>query len=254
MVMCQTSAVVCPDLLGCIPGVCPDFEIKRHDTYPSFVVAVSDCEGPLDLEDTVLEVSMWAKGKLKRNITASDEYFALANDIGFQQSLVGDIILMDRARGPEMMLVTGHDETNKLIHVQRAYHGTSASAYKKGTALKLFRTLNSVGSTNMVRETVEQLDGTTEETLTESQLIYAFNSNDTCLPGCYWMEFKLLKMDVSGSMWINSLSIVPTFTSVTPSQNGCYLGNNVVSERRFPVNAEGFLIKINDSPTSEVLF
>ena len=68
------SGAACPDKFGCIPGVCPDFTIKRHDTKPPFKVSVEDCDGPLDLADgtnavvdpnLILEVNIWAKGRLK---------------------------------------------------------------------------------------------------------------------------------------------------------------------------------------------
>lgn len=244
--------VYCPAEDGCQPGVCPDFEIKRHDTRPPFVVTVDDCDGPLDLTDTVVEVSMWAKAKLKKAVSDSDTYFALADNVGFQQSMVGDIIVMDRVRAPEHMLVIGHDEVNKFVQVQRGYNGTAVSAYKRGTKLRIFRVLNAVGDTSMVEEDVEQVDGTTTTEQVESRLIYNWLPNDTCLPGCYWLEFKLLKMVTSG-LWVGIDSIVPTFTSVTPSQAGCDMGTGVEWVRRFPADGEAFLIKIVDSPTSETL-
>jgi hypothetical protein len=105
----SSTSSSCPDKFGCLPGVCPDLTIKRHDTKPPFRVSVADCDGPLDLQDEslVLEVNMWAKGRLKAAITDSDTYFALADNIGFEQIMVGDVIVCDRARLPEHMLVIG---------------------------------------------------------------------------------------------------------------------------------------------------
>lgn len=235
----------CVDKFGCCvegTGPCPDFEIKRYDTKPDFVLSVSDCDGPLDLDSTVVEVSMWAKAKLKKAITSSDTSFALSGDIGFEQSLVGDIILMDRARSPEMMLVVGHDEDNKLVIVQRGYHGTNKSAYARSTNIKMFRVLNGVGEPVTVRDTITKDDNTEETVVTDSQLVYSWGGNDTCLPGCYYFEFKLLKMSAE------ELSS----PSTTASIDQCSLGYGVEWVRRFPVNGS-YLVKIIDSPTFEGL-
>lgn len=244
----------CPSRDGCPQNVCPDFEIKRHDTQPPFKITVSDCDGPLDLTGCIVEVSMWAKAKLKKPLAVTDTYFALCDCIGFEQSLVGDIIVMNQARGPEQMLVTGHDEVNKFIHVQRGYNGTLPRVYKRGTGLKIFRVLNAVGETNMVHQDIEEVDGTVSyNQLVESQILYPWQPNDTCLAGCYWLEFKLLKMITAGMWYLADNPVVPTFTSVTPAQAGCDLGAGVEWVRRFPINGEAFLIRVNDSPTSEGL-
>ena len=103
--VCCAQQTVCPDEFGCPIGRCFDFEIKRFDTQPSYFVSVSDCNGPLDLTGTIAEVSMWAIAKLKKSITTSDTYFGLADNIGFQQININDIIVMDRVRNPEQMLV-----------------------------------------------------------------------------------------------------------------------------------------------------
>lgn len=253
---CQQTSSGCPDKFGCPPGVCPDFTIRRHDTRPSFKVAVADCDGPLDLtdENLILEVNMWAKAKFKRAVAADDTYFGLADEIGFEQVMVGDIIIVERARLPEHMLVIAFDETNKLIQVQRGYNGTTASAWKKGQAIRIFRTLNASGEIESVYEDVIQEDGTTEEELVETYLVFEWDANTTCLPGCYWLEFKLLQMaaedeDVSAL----AVSVTPSFTPSTFSAAtfGCSLGAGVEWARRFPVSGEGFLIKIVDSPTAE---
>ncbi len=137
---CETQGSSgCVDKFGCPPDMCPDFVIKRHDTKPPFRVSVEDCDGALDLTDDtlVLEINMWARGKLKAAITNTDTFFALADNIGFCQAMVGDIIVMERVRSPEHMLVTGFDENNKLIRVQRGYNGTSAVAWLNSASIGL---------------------------------------------------------------------------------------------------------------------
>ncbi|WP_248532327.1 hypothetical protein, partial [Erwinia amylovora] len=46
----------------------------------------------------------------------------------------------------------------------------------------------------MVYQDVIQVDGTTKNELTDSFIVYEWGPNDTCLAGCYFIEFKLLKM------------------------------------------------------------
>jgi len=254
---CSSQNTNCVDKYGCPSGVCPDFIIKRYDTKPSFKVNVQDCDGPLDLTDLVLEASMWAKAKLKKAITADDEYFSLADNIGFEQVMVGDIIVMDRARLPEQMLVTAFDETNKLIKIDRGYHGTPVSAWSKGTPLRIMKFMGTTSETEMLYQDILQLDGTTaEDQLVNSFLIYNWQAGDTCLPGCYYLEFKLLKMtsdDLSLSVLeIDEDTISFTDPNLTPADFGCALGGGVEWVRRFPEDSEGFLIKIVDSPTSEL--
>ncbi len=251
-----TTASNCPDKSGCPADMCPDFLIKRHDTVPSFKVSVDDCDGPLDLSDPnyVLEVNMWAKGKLKTAINESDTYFSLADNIGFEQIMVGDIIILDRARLTEYMLVNAFDETNSLVQVQRAYSGTQASSWKKGTALRIFRIMGAIGSIEISLENILQVDGTTAtDQVVDTSLVYAWDSKDTCLSGCYWLEFKLLKMATVDQLRIQSSPIIPSFTlsTYTSDDFGCGLGVGVETVRRFPSNSEGFLIKIVDSPTAE---
>jgi len=241
------------------PPYCPDLTIRRHDTKPVFRFDIEDCDGPIDLTDMVLEVSMWVAAKLKKAITTADTYFGLADNVGFDQAQVGDIIVMGRVRAPEQMLVTGFDEANKLIQVQRGYNGSIIANYPKGSSLKIFRILNAVGTTEMVREDIPQVDGTTKtDVLTRSSLIYEWQAGDTCNPGCFWLEFKLLKMEGSGSLGsegpffgagVSTPSI--SFISYTPSQVGCGIGDGVEWVRRYPTTGEGFLIHIIDSPTAE---
>lgn len=185
----------CPTQDGCPPGVCPDFTIRRHDTKPFFRVNVEDCDGPIDLTGLVLEVNMWAIAKLKKSIDETATYFALADAIGFQQINVGDVIIFDRVRNPEHMLVEGFDEVNFLVLVQRGYNGTVPGVWRKGQVMRIFRILNAPAVTEMSFSDVEQVDGTTlNNQLTDSFLVYEWTGMDTCLPGCFWMEFKLLKM------------------------------------------------------------
>jgi hypothetical protein len=260
---------------NCGEQICPDFTIKRHDTQPSFKVSVEDCDGPVDFDSDlyVIEANMWAKGKLKKALTASDAYFALADNIGFNQIMVGDIIVMDRIRLPERMLVTGFDETNKLVQVQRGYQGSTIDAYPKGNVLRIFRTVNATATWENQYADIEQADGTTAtHQLIASFLEYAWTANDTCLPGDYWLEFKLLKMlpvdgvemvnlpdnlngDIITMPYLSAVpSIIPSFTpsGMTSQDYGCVLGEGVEWVRRYPADREAFLIRIVDSPTAEL--
>jgi hypothetical protein len=256
----------CPDKFGCPCGVCPDFEIRRHDTQPPYRVSVSDCNGPIDLTGCIAEVSMWALAKIKKALAPTDTYFALADDIGFEQVNVGDIIVVDRVRNPEQMIVTGFDETNKFIQVQRGYNGSQAQACCRGQKIRIFRVLNAVAETSTVTTDITDVNtgDTTFGVVTDAQLIYNWQAIDTCMPGCYWLEFKLLKMTSNVMLWpdiiplkiavsvINSVSIIPSvIPSFIPNVVGCELGNGVEWQRRFPLDGEGFLIKINDSATAE---
>jgi hypothetical protein len=185
----------CLDKFGCPPGVCPDFTVRRHDTKPPLRIEVTDCGQPMDLANRVLEINMWAKSKLKASILATDTQIAFADGIGFEQLIVGDTIIMERVRGPEHMLVTGFDEDAKTILVMRGWNGTTASAWKKGSSLRIFRVLNSPAETEMVFEDVEEIEGTiSRDVLRASYFIYEWKPQDTCLPGCYYLEFKLIKM------------------------------------------------------------
>lgn len=248
----------CPSKDGCPSDRCPDFTIKRHDTKPPFKVLVEDCNGALDLTDEslIVEVNIWAKAKLKKDIAEDDTYFQLADNIGFEQILVGDIIIMDRVRLPEHMLVIGFDENNKLVQVQRAYNGTSASSWKKGTVLRSFRTMGASASIENVTGDITNEDGTTTtDVLLETYLVYEWEPQDVCTPGCYWLEFKLLKMEEEDSVEMLSHDTISniSFTSsdLSYSDFGCFLGTGVEWVRRFPSESEGFLIKIEPSFTSE---
>lgn len=243
------STTGCTDKFGCSDSICADFMIKQHDTQPPFRVAVNDCDGPLDLTDTtlVLEVNMWAKARLKAAITTTDTYFALADNIGFEQAMIGDIIVMDRVRMPEKMLVVGFDEVNSLIQVQRGYDDTPVSSWKKGDILRIFRIVGQNASIITTLQDITQEDGTIlEDQIASTFLEYSWSASDVCLPGCYYFEFKLLKMALLGA----ALSEPISFTSGTISDYGCTNGEGVEWVRRFPTQ-EGFLIRILPSPTSE---
>lgn len=299
----------------------------------------------MDFRALIIEANMWALAKLKADLDDTTDYFRLADDIGFEQVMVGDIIVMERVRMPERMLVTGFDEHNKLLKVQRGYHGTTPGHWKKGSKMRIFRILNAPAEAEMVLEDIQNVDGTTDkDVISESYLVYEWQPEDTCLPGCYWFEFKVLKMidmvwylpggywtgDVvtgsdgyfytgatytessvilsydqvegkyflphtpwagevhlhtdenyytglvhnDGSVLLNKtgipsdlntaynqngatafheISFIPSFTdeSLTPYYFGCVLGEGVEWVRRFPIDGEGFLIKIEFSPSSE---
>ena len=217
-VPCGTSNS-CPDSSGCPGDRCPDFTIKRRDTYPAFKVAVSDCDGPLDLTDENLSVSVsiWGNTKLKLEIDDAETEIAFADNIGFNQLIVGDVIIMDRVRDAEKMLVESFDEVAFTITVERGYDGTVASGWDKGAKLKFFRAIDVDATLETVVEDVEQLDGSVlTDQVMESYLVYEWSEEDTSAPGCFWLQFKLTNSDEG---WV----------------------------RRFPESSEGFLIKINDA-------
>jgi hypothetical protein len=235
---CGVSAF-CPDKFGCPPDACPDFQIKRNDTTPSLKVEVEGDDGPMDLTGLVLEASMWANAKLKKDIIVSDTVIQFADNIGFEQVLAGDIIVVNRVRSPEHMIILGFDEDAKTIQVGRGYNGTTPAAVKKGTVLRIFRFMSVPASTEMVYGDETGVDGcVTKDVLQASYLVYEWAANDTCVPGCFWLEFKLLKM-------IEGTVVVP---SVIPL---CYSGLGVEWVRRFPVCGE-LLVKICESPTIEI--
>lgn len=228
----------CSDVYGC-NGECPDLSIRRYDNKPFFKVKVEDCDGPLDLTDLVLEATMWAKAKLKKALTPDDTSLSFADNIGFPQVMIGDILLMEKARLPEKMLVTGFDEENNLVLVERGYQGTIAQNWKKGSALKILKFIDVASKTEMILQDITQMDGTVlEDQLIESYFVYEWGPNDTCLSGCYLLEFKLMKMS-------DDLGPAPT-------DYGCGLPVGVQYIQRYPTDSEGFKIKINESSISEV--
>lgn len=248
---CGSSGENCQDLLGCPSDRSFDFCIKRHDTKPEFRINLEDCEGPIQEEDgIVLEVNMWSKGKLKKTLEIEDDYFSLADNIGFYQVMVDDIIIVDQIRSPEQMKVVGIDESNKIIFVQRGYNETIVQQHLKGTSLRIFRAKDSPAQIEYVYEDVLQTDGTTINQLVNTFLVCPWTPEMTCLPGCYWLEFKLIKMQVG---FLNNISNVSyTYTpSLTPSDYGCSYNSNIEWMRRFPLGNEGFLINIVNTPTVE---
>lgn len=231
----------CLDKFGCPSDRCPDFTIRRHDTKPEFKVSVKDCNGPLDIQGLVVEVNMWANAKLKKTITPDCEYISLANDIGFEQVMVGDIIIMDRVRSPEYMTVIAFDECNKLIRVQRGYRDTEPSSWKKGNPLKIFRILNAPAQTEIVFEDINNVDGSVEEdVLSQSFLVYEWSPEDVCLPGCYWLEFKLLKMKnivlyLPGGYWNGNFNVLDGtyYTGTVYSESSVKLSYNGVEDKYY---------------------
>ena len=252
---CTSNTTGCVDQFNCSDAVCPDFKIRRNDNKPDFKVKVEDCDGPLDLTDLVLEASMWANGKLKTALASSTDYISLADNIGFNQIMIGDVIVMDRPRQTEHMLVTAFDEDNYFVQVQRGYHGTPAQNWKKGHPLKIIKFMNVQAATEMILEDIINLDGTTTaDVLTSSFLVYNWQPNDTCLPGCYKLEFKLMKM--TAGLWKDSVglasNVTPSFTDPSLIDYQCGLPTGVEWIRRFPSDSEGYNIRIYDTPTSEI--
>lgn len=222
----------CLDLYGC-PDFPPNFCIKRYDTQPSFKISVEDCGGVVDFtdENLVLEANMWAKAKLKSNILEDDEFLSFADNIGFFQVMQNDVIVIDKIRTTEHMLVTGFNESNNQVQVQRGYNGTVAQDWKKGSSVRIFRFMDSQAQIESIYENTLQPDGNVlENKLVQTLFVYNWEENSTSLPGCYWLEFKLIKM---------------SSPSAPPS-------DPVEWTRRFPSNQEGFLIRIIDSPTKEL--
>jgi len=252
---CTTNNTGCVDQYNCSSNICPDFKIRRNDTKPDLRIKIEDCDGPIDLTDLVLEASMWANGKLKNAISDSDTYISLADNIGFNQIMIGDVIVIDRPRQTEHLLVTAFDETNSYIQVERGYHSTLAQSWKKGQTLKIIKFMNVSAVTEMILEDIINIDGTTtNDVLTESFLVYNWQATDTCLPGCYMLEFKLMKMVATMTVSTLTSSVAnPSFTDPSLVDYHCGLPTNVEWIRRFPTDAEGYKIKIYDSPTNELL-
>lgn len=216
---------------GCGGSECPvppDLCVKRHDTRPPFKVAMSDCEGPVDLTDSeiVVEASMWFEAKLKSELSSSATEFRFADDVGFQSVSVGDVISVFRSRSPEKMLVTAVDESAKTVQVSRGHGGTTPASWPRGSELAVFRFMDRPAQVESVFEQAESLEGVVEERLVDTLLVLEWNSEHTSVPGCYWVEFKVLK--------------------VTPGPGG----GIVEWVKRLPGSAQGFMVRVVDSPTS----
>lgn len=175
----------------------PDFTIKRYDTNPAVRISVEDCSGIMDLTDPnlVVEVNMWTKSFLKKTILSVENKILLANDIGFNQLLIGDLLFFDHPRTPEYMQVISVDENTKEITVLRGLNNTAANTWKKGTTFYIYRIISSLGGIELVYDDIINITGNViKDQLIQSNLIYNWNQNDTMLSGCYWMEFKLMKV------------------------------------------------------------
>jgi len=225
---CGSKSVGCNDSGSC-PAP-PDFCIKRHDTRPSFRISMSDCDGPVDLTEDgiVLEASMWFVAKLKSAITTSSTEIRFADDVGFDSVKVGDVISTSKARSPEKMLVTAIDEASKTVDVTRGHAGTSPQDWAKGTGLNVFRFADAPAAVESVVETVESVEGSTSEELTDTLLVFEWSGDQTSMPGCYWFEFKIIKLSDSSSSSSSEVEWV----------------------KRVPLSPEGFMVNIVDSPTS----
>jgi hypothetical protein len=206
----------------------PDLCIKRHDTRPSLKVSMSDCEGPVDLADEgiAVEASMWFDAKLKGDLTSLATEIRFADDIGFDSVAVGDKILTSKSRSPESMLVTSVNESSKTVTVLRAQGGTTAQAWPKGSQLSVFRFMDEPAQIESILEDVEDLEGSVSEVLVDTLLVFDWTSSHTSVPGCYWVEFKVLK--ISGAP-----------------------GSEVIEWiKRVPLASQGFMVRVIDSPTS----
>jgi hypothetical protein len=214
-----TSNCDCPDS-GCSPCTniagCVTFNIKQGDNKPDFKVQIEDCNGnPVDLENQIIEASMWFNSRLLKTITAQQNYIQLADLVGFQQLLVGNIIQIGTGRNFERVTVTGFDEVRRFVYVDRGTNGTAASAQLKGAALRCFKFLNSPAfgemvfsdtlnsnsepgmtaydlKTNQNIPSTSGLISTSGPYLAASYLVYEWQVADTCLAGCFYFEFKIL--------------------------------------------------------------
>lgn len=236
----------CSNNLNCPEGMVSDFCIKRNDTRPSFKISIEDCNGPLEEEENIIvEVNMWSKGKLKKALEAESDYFFLADNVGFNQIMIDDIIVTNDVRSPEHMKVIGFDEANKAVFVERGFNGTTPRDHSKGSELRIFRAKNVEAEIEYVYEDILQTDGQNKQELVNTLLICNWTPNMTCLPGCYWLEFKMIKMK------LGFLEEVISFTPTTLEDYGCNYDSNIDWIRRFPLGSEGFLINIVDTPTVE---
>lgn len=192
---------------GRCPGQ-PDFCIKRNDTRPVFKMAISDCEGAIDLTEDglILEASMWFNAKLKSNLDDSNTTIQFADNLGFNQILVGDTIVTGRPRNPEKMVVIAINESEKSIDVERGQYGTIAQSWDRGTDLKVFRFIDEPAEIESLFEETTSLEGVVSEELVETFFVFNWTSEQTSMPGCYWIEFKLTKISsapgVEATDWV----------------------------------------------------
>lgn len=221
---CGGSADGCGGSGGC--SETPDFCIKRHDTRPAFRVSVSDCSGVLDLtdENLALEASMWFETKIKSAINQSATVISFADNIGFDQVLVGDLIVTDKVRNPENMVVSSIDELAKTVTVQRGQNGSAAQPMARGASINIFRFTDSPAEIESVFGDITNVDGNVTNELLDTFLVFNWEGNQTSLPGCYRMEFKLLRISPGTA--------------------------DVDWTKRFPLGSSGFVINVVDSATS----
>jgi len=170
-----------------------DFIIKRNSTQPSLRLKVFDCDwSPIDLSKFEITASMWANAKLKKDISDSDFEILLADNVGLNTVIPGDVILLKSSADHELVQVASI--VDNAIMVTRGYFETTAVSWKKGTSIKIIKIMNSSATYDLVREDVIKLDGTKElNVLVESYLVYNWFVDDTRVPGEYYLEFKVIE-------------------------------------------------------------
>lgn len=212
---------------GDCPGT-PDLCIKRHDTRPSFKISISDCDGVVDLSDEnlALEASMWFNSKSKSALDDSETEIKFADNVGFDQVMVGDVIKTGKSRSPEKMLVSAVNESAKSVTVTRGHEGTTPQSWPRGTVLNIFRFVDQPAEIESYYEDVTGVDGAVTNELTDTMLVYNWQTPQTSMPGCYWIEFKLIMIS---------------------SETG-----DVEWTKRMPLATEGFIVNIIDTPTFSV--
>jgi hypothetical protein len=173
----------------------------------------------------LLEASMWFDAKLKADINESATQIKFADNVGFDSVLVGDVIATSSVRSSELMLVTGVDDASMTIQVSRGHEGTASIPWKKGVTLFVFRFRDEPAQIESVYEQSESIiDGSISEVLSDTVLQFQWSGSHTAAPGCYWIEFKILKIDPESG--------------------------DVEWTKRVPIDTSGFMVKILDSPTS----
>lgn len=185
----------CASQDNCPSNTSADLTLKRYDTSPSFRVEISDCDGALDLTDQnlIVEASMWFSTKLKKNISTSDTVVQFADKVGFNQILVGDKLIFQNVRKPETMTVVSIDESTNDITVSRA---DIPSSWKKGSEIKVYRIKDASASIDTVTgDIIDETGATLTDQVIETDLVYNWDVNDTILPGCYYFEFNLVKLN-----------------------------------------------------------
>ena len=228
-------------------AVCPDFTTKQHSTYPPLKIQVFDCgDSPYDMKDLVVEASMWSVAKLKADITTTTDLLQFADNIGYNTVGTTSILHLSTGRDFERMTITGFDDVNKIIQVERGACSTLVRPWKKGTPIKILRFLSRAAYAELIYENQEQIGGTIQENvLTKSFLLYDWQPEDVCFAGRYFFEFKVLKMNLLTNLTNEGV------ISVNELDYHCGLGFGVEWARRFPVEKDGFVIEVLPSPTAE---